>query len=102
MRKLLYIFIRTGLFVVISCIGLSLQAQDQINVSYNLQSDMQVRLDVLDQSGRVIETLKEDKTISRRGRYSASVKSKNLPVGTYFIRLLTSQGIETCRVIITK
>lgn len=77
-------------------------ADDRINISYKLQSDTQVKLNMLDQSGKVIEILKDDKTISRRGRYSASVKSKNLPVGTYFIRLLTSQGIETCRVIITK
>ncbi|MBO9615754.1 MAG: zinc-dependent metalloprotease [Dyadobacter sp.] len=77
-------------------------ADDRINISYNLQFDMQVKLDMLDQSGKVIEILKDDKIISRKGRYSATVKSKNLPVGTYFIRLLTSQGIKTCRVIITK
>ena len=77
-------------------------ADDRINISYNLQSDMRVKLDMLDQSGKVIEILKDDKTISHRGRYSASVKSKSLPGGTYFIRLLTSQGIETCRIIITK
>ncbi|MGX5858144.1 M12 family metallo-peptidase [Dyadobacter jiangsuensis] len=77
-------------------------ADDRINIFYNLQFDMQVKLDMLDQSGKVIEVLKDDKIISRKGRYSATVKSKNLPVGTYFIRLLTSQGIETYRIAITK
>lgn len=77
-------------------------ANGQINVSYNLQSDTQVRLDVSDQSGRVIEILKDDKALNRKGSYSVKVKSKDLPIGTYFIRLITTQGIETCRVIITK
>lgn len=77
-------------------------ANDQISVSYNLQSDTQVRLDVLDQSGRIIEILKDDKALSHKGHYSVKMKSKNLSIGTYFIRLITTQGIETCRVIITK
>ncbi|MGG7666325.1 M12 family metallo-peptidase [Dyadobacter sp. BHUBP1] len=77
-------------------------ADDLINVSYNLQSDTQVRLDVLDQSGKVIEILKDDKALNRKGRYSFKMKSKDLSVGTYVIRLITSQGITTCRVIITK
>nr|WP_295929696.1 M12 family metallo-peptidase [uncultured Dyadobacter sp.] len=77
-------------------------AEDQINVFYTLRSDTHVKLDMLDKSGRVIEILKDDKTLNGTGRYSAIVKSKNLPIGTYFFRLLTTQGIETCRVIITK
>lgn len=75
---------------------------EQINVSYNLQSDTQVRLDMLDQSGRVIEILKDDKTLSHKGRYSVKMKSKNLSIGTYFIRLITTQGVKTCRVVIAK
>lgn len=77
-------------------------ADDLINVSYNLQSDTQVRLDVLNQSGKVIEILKDDKALNRKGRYSFKMKSKDLSVGAYVIRLITRQGITTCRVIITK
>jgi hypothetical protein len=77
-------------------------ADDQINISYALPADTQVKLEMLDKSGRVIEILKDDRVVSRKGRYSIKAKSKNLPVGTYFIRLSTAQGIETCRVIITK
>lgn len=77
-------------------------ADDLINVSYNLQSDTQVRLDMLDQSGKVIETLKDDKALSHKGHYSFKMNSKDLSVGAYFIRLITSYGITTYRVIITK
>lgn len=77
-------------------------ADDLINVSYNLQSDTQVRLDVLDQSGRIIKILKDDQALNRKGSYSVKMKSKDLPIGTYFIRIITIQGITTCRIIITK
>jgi hypothetical protein len=77
-------------------------ADDQINISYALPADTQVKLEMLDKSGRVIEILKDDRVVSRKGRYSIKAKSKNLPIDTYFIRLITAQGIETCRVIITK
>lgn len=77
-------------------------ADDQINVSYTLQADTQVKLDMLDQSGKVIEILKDDRTLTHKGRHSVKIRSKSMPIGTYFIRLITTQGIETCRVIITK
>lgn len=44
------------------------------------------RLDILDQSGKVIEMLKDNRTFSPKGRYSVRMKSKNLPAGTYLIR----------------
>lgn len=75
---------------------------EQINVSYTLPSDTEVQLELLDQSGRIIEVLKGGGTFHRQGKHLTQIDHKQLPNGTYVIRLVTSQGVQNCRVVIVK
>ena len=77
-------------------------AGEQINVSYTLPSDTGVRLELLDQSGKVIEVMKGNEATQRKGQHSIKITSKHLSNGTYVIRLTTGQGVQNCRVIIIK
>ena len=77
-------------------------ASEQINVSYTLPLDTEVQVGLLDQSGKIIKVLKGGGAINRQGRHLTHIDSKQLPNGTYVIRLTTSQGVQNCRVIIIK
>lgn len=77
-------------------------AGEQINVSYTLPPDTEARLELLDQSGKIIEVIKSNGAIHHKGRNSIKIDNKHLSNGTYIIRLTTAQGVQNCRVIIVK
>lgn len=77
-------------------------AGEQINVSYTLPSDLEIQIELLDQSGKVIEVMKGDGVTHRKGKHSIEIDSQQLPNGTYIIRLTTAEGVQICRVIIVK
>ena len=77
-------------------------AGEQINVSYTLPLDAEAVLELLDQSGKIIEVINNSGTIHHKGQNSIKIDSKHLSNGTYIIRLTTAQGVQNFRVIIVK
>ena len=74
--------------------------QDNITISYTLEKTSNVRVDMLDINGSLIQTLVKLKNIAA-GEYkkTANFSAKNLPTGTYLIRYTIDGFSYTERII---
>jgi hypothetical protein len=74
--------------------------QDNITISYTLEKKSNVRVDMLDINGSLIQTLVKQKNIAA-GEYkkTANFSAKNLPTGTYLIRYTIDDYSYTERII---
>lgn len=78
-------------------------ASDEVLINYNITTDAEVALDVLDQYGSTIEILSDGLSKSKLNRaISQKWTTKNYPPGIYFLRLKVGQNIETKRVLISR
>lgn len=69
-------------------------------ITYELRENMNVHLAVWDLAGQPVATL-----VNRRqgpGVFETRFEAGDLPSGTYFVRLRTSEGIESHKMILTK
>ncbi|WP_169720017.1 M12 family metallo-peptidase [Dyadobacter alkalitolerans] len=78
-------------------------ALDEVRINYKTLSDAEIKLDILDQSGSVIQTL-SDSFLMRKpnGVTSRKWDARKFPSGIYFIRLMVGKNIETKRVLISR
>ncbi|MCE7068785.1 M12 family metallo-peptidase [Dyadobacter sp. CY327] len=78
-------------------------ASDEVRINYKTTSDAEIKLDILDQSGSVIQTL-SDSYLTRKpnGVTSRKWDARKFPAGIYFIRLMVGKNIETKRVLISR
>ncbi|MCF2489598.1 M12 family metallo-peptidase [Dyadobacter sp. CY347] len=78
-------------------------ALDEVRINYKTISDAEIKLDILDQSGSVIQTL-SDSYLMRKPNGVTSTKwdARKFPSGIYFIRLMVGKNIETKRVLISR
>lgn len=60
------------------------------SINYNVPVCTQVRLDVLDSQGRLLETLVDEQM--EPGRYTAEFRAQGLPSGIYFYRMQSLDG----------
>ncbi|KAA6440117.1 T9SS type A sorting domain-containing protein [Dyadobacter flavalbus] len=77
-------------------------ASDEVNISYNLQADSDVKLEVIDQSGTLVKLLKKENTRQIKGLHAVNWNCKNVPAGTYLARISYGDIVEISRVIIIK
>jgi hypothetical protein len=78
-------------------------ADDQIDISYVLNSDAKVRLEILSQSGDIIAVLGEDHQSNRhKGQHSIKWNCKNVSAGTYLVKLHINETIKIHRVIVLR
>jgi type IX secretion system substrate protein len=71
------------------------------NISFNLQTDDIVSLSVFNASGQKVADIYEDEKLSA-GYYTASFNGSDLPSGTYFYRLSTSDATTMNSMVLSK
>ncbi|MFB6318312.1 T9SS type A sorting domain-containing protein [Saccharicrinis sp. FJH54] len=64
-------------------------ATSKINISYTLVNGSNIRLTVMDQTGKVVEELNQEYQIP--GKYNLSLSIENYPSGLYFYRIFTDE-----------
>ncbi len=69
-------------------------------VIYALESGSQVSLDLVGADGRLVEPLVEGHYPA--GGYRLPLNTESLPEGAYFVRLRTSEGISTEKIIVVR
>ena len=70
------------------------------NISFDLPRSSQVKLSVFDISGRLVETILNERRES--GRYSFSFDGASLASGIYFVRLNSGEHVQTAKMILLK
>ncbi len=71
------------------------------NISFNLQKDDVVTLKIFNAAGETVATLFSNEALTA-GSHSAPFNGANLPSGTYFYRLITSEGTMINRMVLSK
>jgi hypothetical protein len=71
-----------------------------MRIGYNLSSDAQVTLEIVNHAGQVVEILVDDEKKSK-GLHSHEWITNNIAIGSYFIRLNAGQYQESKQVVIS-
>ncbi|MEL6358183.1 MAG: alkaline phosphatase D family protein, partial [Bacteroidota bacterium] len=74
-------------------------AKDIVDLQYALNAPSRVRVELLDANGRALRTLRDERLGT--GLYTLRAPVLDLPAGTYFLRLSTSEG-QISQVILKK
>jgi len=75
-------------------------ASDQINISYNIPTDLNTKLYLLDERGRTIRTLSTGR--KSKGIYEESINVSDLAIGIYYVSLRAGDLSETKAIVIAK
>lgn len=74
--------------------------RDQTTLSYTLDENAKVQLDVFDLSGRKVVELVN--TTQQKGKYSSVFEANGNPVGSYLVRLLVNDKLYTKQVVLMR
>ncbi|WP_031529479.1 T9SS type A sorting domain-containing protein [Dyadobacter crusticola] len=77
-------------------------ATDQVQIRYNLETEADVALEIMDLSGSLLETLILEKTHQRKGSHSLFWKNDKLENGSYLVKLTVDDKIIVKRIIVQK
>jgi flagellar hook assembly protein FlgD len=69
-------------------------------IQYNVKNSESISLQVIDISGRVVETLLED--IIEPGNHEITWDARNQPSGIYFVKLTSGERSQTQKLILLK
>jgi hypothetical protein len=69
-------------------------------VSYSLPSHQYIKLELIDQLGRIVRSLRSESEDA--GLETIPLSIGDLPAGMYYIRLQSDYGTETQKVVVTK
>jgi Tol biopolymer transport system component len=74
--------------------------REQTTLSYTLDKDAKVQLDVFDLSGRKVVELANGSKAS--GKYSAVFEANGNPVGSYIVRLFVDDKLYTKQIVMMR
>ena len=78
-------------------------ASNEVGISYNVTSDADLKIEILNYSGLVIEVLIDDREQRKvKGNFRQTWDAGNYASGVYFAKLTVGQRIETRRILIVK
>jgi flagellar hook assembly protein FlgD len=69
-------------------------------IQYNVKNSESISLQVIDISGRVVETLLDD--IIEPGNHEITWNARNRPSGIYFVKLTSGKRSQTQKLILLK
>jgi hypothetical protein len=75
---------------------------DHITITYSVETDANVTLEILDQVGRTVSVLIDQATFHKKGQYSRKWNAANFSNGTYLARLTKNGKAEILRIVISK
>lgn len=75
-------------------------AHGLVNVTISLDQTKKIRLMAVDPTGRIAEAIYDG--TARSGATSYEFDAARLPSGTYYVELITDEGVETRRLVVTK
>ena len=68
-----------------------------LNLNYSIQNDSKVEITLLDIAGKVV---KQSTQLSSKGENSVSINVSDVSTGMYLLKLQTSEGVKTQKVLI--
>lgn len=75
-------------------------AENQVQISLNLESDTKVEISIFDKNGNNVQTLPVEKAAA--GIYSKTIKTNDLPNGLYFVKIKAGATEAIERIFIDK
>ncbi|MBL7787222.1 MAG: peptidoglycan DD-metalloendopeptidase family protein [Chitinophagales bacterium] len=75
-------------------------AQSTTTLSYTLASDSPASVLVYDLQGKLVKTVAD--SFHKAGKHQQTIDLSDLPMGTYLVRLLTEQGTQTEKLLLTR
>ena len=73
---------------------------DELNISYSLNSNSDVEIILLDEEGRLVRTIAHGRKV--QGAYTEQTHVNDLPSGVYYVRLQAGSAVESKAVVIQK
>lgn len=69
-------------------------------ITYTVREQQAIRVSVWDLAGQQVAVLVDE--VQPTGAYEVQFEARDLPSGTYFVRLQTGEGLQTHKIILTK